>query len=126
MYTPRTISSSVRLAQSSASRLVRKVLDAVGQPVFRMTAFQVPEGVLTIVAMRVEAPKSTLGASPLYRNCTWLANLENPPAWGNTLNHSKFLNLLRKEEWCPRPESNRHALRRGILSPLRLPIPPLG
>src|SRR5690606_316908 len=33
---------------------------------------------------------------------------------------------LRKEEWCPRPESNRHALRRGILSPLRLPIPPLG
>ena len=28
--------------------------------------------------------------------------------------------------WCPRPDSNRHALRRRILSPLRLPIPPLG
>ena len=28
--------------------------------------------------------------------------------------------------WCPRPESNRHALRRRILSPLRLPIPPPG
>src|SRR5690606_14659177 len=82
MYTPRTISSSVRRAQSSASRLVRNVLDAVGQPVLRMTAFQVPEGVLTRVAMRVEAPKSTLGASPLYRNCTWLANLENPPVLG--------------------------------------------
>ena len=28
--------------------------------------------------------------------------------------------------WCPGPESNRHALRRRILSPLRLPIPPPG
>src|SRR3954452_369459 len=28
--------------------------------------------------------------------------------------------------WCPRPESNRHALRPGILSPMRLPISPLG
>lgn len=28
--------------------------------------------------------------------------------------------------WCPRPDSNRHALRRGILNPLRLPISPLG
>lgn len=26
--------------------------------------------------------------------------------------------------WCREPESNRHALRRGILSPVRLPIPP--
>jgi hypothetical protein len=26
--------------------------------------------------------------------------------------------------WCLGPESNRHALRRRILSPLRLPIPP--
>ncbi len=28
--------------------------------------------------------------------------------------------------WYPRPDSNRHTLRRGILNPLRLPIPPLG
>jgi hypothetical protein len=28
--------------------------------------------------------------------------------------------------WCPGPESNRHALRRGILSPLRLPVSPPG
>ena len=29
--------------------------------------------------------------------------------------------------WCPGPESNRHGvLHRGILSPLRLPIPPPG
>ena len=28
--------------------------------------------------------------------------------------------------WCPGPDSNRHALRRGILSPLRLPISPPG
>lgn len=31
-----------------------------------------------------------------------------------------------KNVWCPGPESNRHALRRGILSPLRLPISPPG
>ncbi|MNE88998.1 hypothetical protein D3C80_1863650 [compost metagenome] len=51
MYTPRTISSSVRRDQSSASRLVRKVLALVGHPVLRITAFQVPAGVLTIVAI---------------------------------------------------------------------------
>lgn len=27
-------------------------------------------------------------------------------------------------EWCRDPESNRNALRRGILSPVRLPVPP--
>lgn len=34
--------------------------------------------------------------------------------------------LSRYKLWCPGPESNRHALRRGILSPLRLPISPPG
>ncbi len=29
-------------------------------------------------------------------------------------------------DWYPRPDSNRQTLRRGILNPLRLPIPPLG
>lgn len=38
-------------AQSSASRLVRNVFAVVGHPVLRMTAFQVPEGVLTMAAM---------------------------------------------------------------------------
>ena len=33
---------------------------------------------------------------------------------------------MRPYLWCPGPESNRHALRRGILSPLRLPISPPG
>lgn len=33
---------------------------------------------------------------------------------------------IAKKLWCPGPESNRHALRRGILSPLRLPISPPG
>ena len=28
--------------------------------------------------------------------------------------------------WCPGPDSNRHTFRRGILSPLRLPISPPG
>ncbi len=28
--------------------------------------------------------------------------------------------------WCPESDSNRHALRRGILNPLRLPISPSG
>ena len=28
--------------------------------------------------------------------------------------------------WCPRRDSNSHDRSRGILSPLRLPIPPLG
>ena len=32
----------------------------------------------------------------------------------------------KKYRWCPGPESNRHASRRGILSPLRLPISPPG
>ena len=31
----------------------------------------------------------------------------------------------RLPNWCPRPESNRHALRRGIFFPLRLSPPPL-
>ena len=32
------------------------------------------------------------------------------------------------ERWCPEPESNRHDRLndRGILSPLRLPVPPPG
>src|SRR3954464_7139123 len=33
-------------------------------------------------------------------------------AWGRT----------REARWCPRPDSNWHALRRRILNPLRLPI----
>ncbi len=44
MYTPRTISSSVQRAQSWASRLVRKVLAVVAQPVLQMTAFQLTAG----------------------------------------------------------------------------------
>jgi hypothetical protein len=32
--------------------------------------------------------------------------------------------LLRMSLWCLRPESNRHAFRRLILSQVRLPIPP--
>lgn len=28
--------------------------------------------------------------------------------------------------WCPRSDSNRQALRQRILSPSRIPIPPLG
>jgi hypothetical protein len=47
---PRTISSSARRAQSSASFLRRKVL-MVWKPIFRIMAFQVPEGVLTMVGM---------------------------------------------------------------------------
>src|SRR5690606_8402260 len=39
---------------------------------------------------------------------------------------SKSLNIGKISRWCPGPESNRHALRRGILSPLRLPISPPG
>src|SRR5690606_21644074 len=66
MYTPRTISSSVRRAQSSASRLVRNVLAVAGQPVLLMRAFQVPEEVLTIVAMSTPYEAS---AASLYRNC---------------------------------------------------------
>ena len=35
-----------------------------------------------------------------------------------------FAGLLRMSSWCLRPESNRHAFRRLILSQVRLPIPP--
>ena len=33
---------------------------------------------------------------------------------------------LQQLSWCPRRDSNSHDRSRGILSPLRLPIPPLG
>ena len=33
---------------------------------------------------------------------------------------------MRTYQWYPEPDSNRHTLRRGILNPLRLPIPPSG
>jgi hypothetical protein len=48
---PRTMSSSARRAQSSASFFRRNVLIVVGHPVLRITAFHVPEGVLTMVAI---------------------------------------------------------------------------
>src|SRR5471032_3293869 len=50
----------------------------------------------------------------LLRNYSVFAELK--------LHYKKALKPL----WCPGPESNRHALRRGILSPLRLPISPPG
>ncbi len=50
MNTLRTMSSSVRRAQSVASRFKRNVLDLVGHPDSLMTAFQLPAGVFTIVA----------------------------------------------------------------------------
>jgi hypothetical protein len=49
-------------AQSAASRLVRKVLMVTGQPRLRMTAFQVFEGVLVMVA--------TVLPVQVYRKCT--------------------------------------------------------
>src|SRR5690606_14219523 len=67
---PRPISSSVRRAQSSASRLVRKVLVAVGNPVLRTTAFQVPEGVFTRVAMVRSYAPSFSSVPKLYLSGT--------------------------------------------------------
>lgn len=52
-------------AQSSASPLVRNVLAVAGQPVLRMRALQVPEEVLTIVALSTPCGAS---AASLYRN----------------------------------------------------------
>jgi hypothetical protein len=37
-----------------------------------------------------------------------------------------FLGSLYTIKWCPGSDSNRHALQRGILNPLRLPISPPG
>src|ERR1700761_872409 len=53
MNAPRTISSSVRRAQSPASRWVRNVLTVIGQPALRMIAFHLPDGVFTRVAIEV-------------------------------------------------------------------------
>jgi hypothetical protein len=64
---PRTISSSVRRAQSSASRFKRNVLTVVGKPVLRITAFQVPEGVLTMVGMVMLTPSKLSTVPKLYR-----------------------------------------------------------
>ena len=63
MYTPRTISSSVRRAQSAASRLVRRVLMITCQPRLRTTAFQVLEGVFVMVATVC----SDTGVPKMYR-----------------------------------------------------------
>src|ERR1700685_4183977 len=53
MNAPRTMSSSVRRAQSPASRCVRNVLTVIGQPALRMIAFHLPDGVFTRVAIGV-------------------------------------------------------------------------
>ena len=53
MNDPRTMSSSVRRAQSPASRWVRNVLTVIGQPALRMIAFHLPDGVFTRVAIGV-------------------------------------------------------------------------
>ena len=66
-YRPRTISSSVRRDQSSASRFRRNVFTVVGKPVLRMTAFQVPDGVLTMVGMVVLTPSELSTVPELYR-----------------------------------------------------------
>ena len=63
IWTPRTISSSVLRAQSTASRLVRKVLILVGHPRLRMIAFHVFEGVLVMLATVPSVPG-------VYRECT--------------------------------------------------------
>ena len=89
MYIPRTISSSVRRAQSSASLLVRKVLAVAGQPVLRISAFRVPEGVLTIVA--IQAPDDAqrfITVPKLYLT----RNLGKSPSLGvEAINHARAL-----------------------------------
>ena len=48
-------------------------------------------------------------------------------AMGKEKNQAFFRLGLYLTRWCPRPDLNRHGLYiRGILSPLRLPISPLG
>ena len=49
---PRIISSSVERPQFSASRFTRKVLETVGHPLRLIRAFQVPDSVFVIVAIR--------------------------------------------------------------------------
>jgi hypothetical protein len=70
IYTPRTISSSVRRAQSLASRRVRKVLIVVGQPCLRTTAFQVFEGVRVMVANGVFRGTFREHFRSVFRKCT--------------------------------------------------------
>ena len=55
---PRTMSSSGRRAQSSASRFLRNVFEVMGHPILRITAFHFPRSVLTRVA------KCGSGAAP--------------------------------------------------------------
>jgi hypothetical protein len=40
--------------------------------------------------------------------------------------HPQVISAARNWFWCPEPDSNWHALRRWILNPVRLPIPPSG
>jgi hypothetical protein len=62
-----TMSSSVRRAQSSASRFVRNVFEAVGHPVLRITAFHFPRSVFTRVATR---NSGAVRNPALYLKCT--------------------------------------------------------
>ena len=49
---PRMISSSVERPQFSASRFIRNVLETAGHPLRLIRAFQVPDSVFVIVAIR--------------------------------------------------------------------------
>lgn len=60
-------------------------------------------------------------ASSLVRPASWTTRCRRRMRSDERFNAPHAWNL-----WCPGPESNRHALRRGILSPLRLPISPPG
>ena len=82
MNAPRTMSSSVRRAQSPASRWVRNVLTVIGQPALRMIAFHLPDGVFTRVAIRVSRECVCTLFVPalylkLYPNSNVLLNIRN-------------------------------------------------
>ena len=71
--------------QSSASRLVRKVLTVVGHPVSRMRVFQVADGVFVIVAINFRA---AIGELALYRNVILDSNaIEIQSPWAGSISN---------------------------------------
>ena len=62
---------------------------------------------------------------PMFAN-HWQQTTKNPAGTGLLLGLFGNARHCFLNSWCPRSDSNRHALRRGILNPLRLPISPPG
>ena len=85
---------------------------------------------LTIATISPAADKAAASRLPICGQsqnlCAFDPNLNDLRGALRRINGTPVARADLKRGWCPRSDSNRQALRRRILNPLRLPIPPLG